>query len=762
MGLLDKIGSAVRNTVSSAKETVEQAVSKVESKAAEVVSAPKDEFTAKTKEAAEKAPATALAKPAEHHWYSGISDAFSKTEASISKTVHGTVASVESKVTGAYQAVSDAGSAVKHAGQQVLDSGARVLHAAEKTAGDVATVAKDAGRLVTDAGATVVDAGKAAYHAGNAALTGDPRELDAAHNSIKKARADVADAHRAVTDAHAAITDVGAQASNVKGALTDAKKSLEEARDKLEAAGHSVKNAIDTVAGAPAQILTGVEKAVAQGGKDVRTAIERDVPGGKQMLAGLDKYSQGAKEIGEGVLGGNIFQIARGMRDEASGAVDFAKGAYESPAGQYAKQKLIDYGNGFNPDKQISELKPGESYSIRAGGNVHVEFGAEAKAGMTVKAETDGSFTVSASAVAGANGYLTPEKLGDEGVSAAAHLLLGGQAEFNCKNAEEAKHLTHILEKAAAAAAVSGQPVGGTIAAAALMPSKEDMAFLQSHATSVSLSGKLAAEASVDLEIPGLKKYLAAEIGAGVSEQKAVKIDLKEGKPVGVSFQTELAGELKGGVHLQLPGKDTKDASGKDVEGKARNLYLGAEGKVGEKVTVEQHFDLPKSVSLDELLKHPSATLNSMAQEMKASETDTVTIGLEGESKAGLPILLNKKGQFSAEAKFKGKASEVFNQDVLSKALHGDLAGALKESKVEGEGSLKTLDRKQWGFEDKGLTVAGVGVEGTLYAEKVKENPPVLEFKMKAGGPLELKRGESGEEEVTNSTRRKAAALVRG
>jgi hypothetical protein len=386
----------------------------------------------------------------------------------------------------------------------------------------------------------------------------------------------------------------------------------------------------------------------------------------------------------------------------------------------WAKEKLVDYANGFNPEKQVADLKPGQSYTLKLGGGAHIEVGVEAKGSLAVKAEKDGTFTVDASAVAGVNVRAEAEKVGKQGEEAVAHALLGGKAQFKCATQGEAVKLTKILEKAAAAASspMMAPLVGLT---------KDDLSFLKSHASSVEVSGQVAAQLGIDMHVPGLAEHAGVKLEGGASVQRSVRIDLKEGKPTGVTLADEAAVEVSAGVGVKLPpvmNHETKELENRDT-------FTGLTGKIGGKLTHETHFDLPKNVSLDALLSKPGETLAQYGAEMSKSRTESVSVGIEGEGKIGVP-LLKKEGSFAADFSLKKKGGPI-DGSTLNKLLHGDLAGAAGDGGIELEGNARTVEKKKWGGEDMGLSVAGVGVDITAYAEKTTDSPPFYEAKASAG-----------------------------
>jgi hypothetical protein len=740
MGLLDRIKSGVSSAVNTATNIAGKAVETVKAEVKADVKAVSDTFSA-TPAAKPSAP-PAAAKPPEKHFYDGVVSAFSHTEAAIANKVSSTVKSVETSVTSAAHAVADAGTAVSNAGHQVIDSGKAIIHAGEKAVDDVRHIANDAGRLVSDAGQTAVDAGKAAYHAGNAALTGDPTELKAAHNAIQRARADVSDAHAAVTDAKNAVTDIGTQGTNVSNALHAAEGALVNAKDKLEAAGSSVSGAIHAIASAPATLVRDVAGELEKGGAEAKAAFIRDVPGGRQMLGGLEKYATGVKDIAVGIATGDPFAIAKGIKNEAGGVVDFGKGFVQTPAFDAAKNFVVDYANGFNIEKQVKSLKPGESYELKVGANVHVEVGGEVNGNLKVAANKDGTFTVNAGGNLGVNGYLHAGgrvNLGvvnaSAGADGSAHGLVGGNLELKCKNADEAAKAVQIMEKIAA-----NTSAAGLIMNKGQVISKEDAAFLKEHTTSIEVSGTVAADVSAALGLD--KGVLQAGIGgsAGLSGKESVKIQLDNGRPTGIDVKQEFTGtvEAHGGLMVGLPkaaapksGDAPKlDSSGQVIPDKGANP-LGApktvlKGQVTDTITLNTHYDFPKGVSVEEFQKDPVAAIKKGAAEMQNSAVMKATITAEAEG-----TIAGKTGNIAATVSFTGKPSEVFNQTAIDKAMRGDYDAAARAmgDKVTVEGSINTYTQKKWGVAGLGGDILGVGLEGTFQATRRHNNEPMVQFK---------------------------------
>lgn len=718
MGLLDKVTSPVKSTATTAPKAAEKAAPAATPEPVKadprLVKKAKDNFGTTGAKAAGAVTAPVIP---EKHFYDGITSAFSRTQAAIVDTVSSTVKSVETSVHAASQAVADAGAAVQRAGQQVVDSGKAIVTAGAKAAGDVKHLAVDAGTLVSEAGQIAADAGRAAYHAGNAALSGNPKELEAANKAIAHARTNVNDARAAVADARAAAADLGKQGATVGTALTAATASLDEAKQKLEQAGSSVGGAIHAFASAPGAIVHDVAHALEKGGAEAKAAFLRDVPGGKQMLGGIGKYLDGAKDVAVGLATGNPYALAKGLKEQANGVVDFGKGVVQTPAYDAAKKFVVDYANGFNVDKQIKSLKPGESYELKVGADVHVEVGAEAKGALKIEANKDGSFTVNASGAAGINGYLHAggrvnlgAVRGSAGAEGSARALLGGNLELACANADEAAKAAGIFEKLAAGTSA------GTI-------TKDEAEFLKRHTTGIEVSGAIAGQVEAALGLD--KGILKAGIGGtvGLSSTQSVKIELDHGKPTGIAVRQEYAGEVEahGGLTLGLPTKpDSKDP----LEA-PKTVF---EGKVADSLVLETHYDFPKNVSMADFQKDPLAAIQSAAAEMQKGAVMKATLTTEAEG-----TIAGKTGNLQGQLSFSGKPAEVFNEAAFDAALRGNWAGAAQAmgDQVQVEGTLQTYSQKKWGVEGVGGDILGVGFEGTFQATRRHvDAPPLVSFQM--------------------------------
>jgi hypothetical protein len=475
--------------------------------------------------------------------------------------------------------------------------------------------------------------------------------------------------------------------------------------------------------------MSGVERALTEGGAEVRSAIERDVPGGPAMLEGLDAYARGAKQVVGALARGDAQGLAKGMRDEAQGLLEFGKGAWKAgaPLVDFAKQKLLEQVQGFDVTAQVKSLKPSESYKVSLGANVHAEFGGEAMGSLGVTANEDGTFTVEAGGSAGLNGYLEGGgSLGSlkAGVDASGHALAGAKLTLTCSSAEEAARAAALFEKLAAASTIPGAMALGTQAL-----TRDDLAFLTAKTTGLELSGSLAADAGAALGFDAgpLRAGLGVKLGQGGST--SVRLDLRNGTPVGLTVKDESTFEVSGNAGVSL-GKPSKPDAGKKDDGPAK-WKPELEGKVEAKVSLETHYELPSGLTLAQFQKDPVAALGAAALEMGKTATSVVKTSVEADGQA-----LDAHGTSSTDLTFTGKPAEIFNGDAILKAVRGDLPGALAAmgSQVAVEGAVRTVDTQSWGVDGLGVSVLGVGVSGSFTAEKRHANPPSLEFSGTAAG----------------------------
>ncbi|MFO0596573.1 MAG: hypothetical protein U0228_14755 [Myxococcaceae bacterium] len=769
MGLLDRVTSGISNAVKSVSDTASKAVETVKHVEEKAVETVKDGFSAKPAAPTIPSAPPAAPKPPEKHWYSGITDAVAHTTDAAKNVVSSTVHDVEAKVAGAAQSVSNAGHAIADAGRQVIDSGTRVVHAAEHAVDDVKKIAHDAGRVVQDAGKTVADVGDVVRHAGTAIVTGDAKELDAAKNAITRAHNDLTDAHNAVTDARAQLSDIGHQGGEVVSALHDAEKKIVAAKDAVSTAAGAVKAAVHEVTSAPGRIIQGVDKAIATGAGEVKTAIE-NMPGGKDLLKGVKEYGSGAAKLLEGVATGNPWKIAEGLKNEGKGIIDFGKGLVDSPAGKFVKDQVMNQVNGFNVDKQVKELKPGETYEVKVGADVHVEVGGEAAANLKVSRGADGTYTVNAGGNLGVNGYLDAGGRvnlgvvnGSAGASGSLHGTIGGNLELKCKTPEEAQQATHILEKLAA-----NSGAAQLIASGGHVLNADEQKFIKDHMTGLDITGAGAGAAAASLGLD--KGILNAGLGAsaGVSVSDTLHIDFDHGKPTGFSIKQQMTLTAEGHALIgvgkpgaQAPGKfdpSSKDPGNKTImPSKPGVLAKGLQGQITDTITVETHYPIPSSVNAADFQKDPLAAIQKASVELNAKAETKVTINAEGEAN-----VLGKKHNIGATLTFTGKPSEVLNKTAIDKAIHGDLEGASRAAAdhVQVEGTMYTYNTQKWGFEGLGGDILGVGVSGTLAASKRHvDDPPLVSWKKTGTEFVEAERRGLQNLDVTA---RKVARQIRG
>ena len=432
------------------------------------------------------------------------------------------------------------------------------------------------------------------------------------------------------------------QAHGVVAALDDAKKSIGAAKDSLSSAATSVKNAVHEVVSAPGHLIQGLEQVAARGAGEVTDAFEK-IPGGKDILKGIQEYGSGAGKVLEGVATGNPWKLAEGLKAEGKGIVDFGKGLVDSPAGKFVKEQVMEQVNGFNVNKQVKELQPGETYQVKVGANVHVEVGGEGQANLKVARGTDGTYTINAGGNLGVNGYLEAGGRvnlgvvnGSAGANGELHGTVGGNLELKCKTPAEAQEATRILEKLAA-----NTNAAGLIATGGKILSKDEAAFLKDHTTGVELSGAVGGQVAAALGLD--KGIVKAGIGAsaGVTEDATVHIDMDHGKPTGFSVRQTLTltAEAHGGIGVGLPGKEapTRGAPPKlDPQGnpmkdpgaspigapKQGALSRGLQGQVTDTITVETHYPMPSGVSAADFQKDPLAAIQKSAVELQQGRAD--------------------------------------------------------------------------------------------------------------------------------------------
>lgn len=703
----------------------------------------KSEGFAAAKAAGQKAPAAIETKSAEKGFWSSVGDSFSAAEQKAAAAISGTAQAVGRTISHAGEAVAQAGRAVENAGHQVVDSGAALLNAAGKATGDAARIAADAGQVALDAGKVAIDAGKAAYHAGAAAVSGDPGELDLAHKAIGQARDAVKDARGAVADAHRQVADLGKQGTAVSGALSAAGRSLSAAETTIEHAAKDVKQALGAAIAAPRQMAESVGKAIGEGGREVKEALKR-APGGNELIDGSQKYLDGAKRAVDGYVHGNAGELVDGLRQEVSGLKDLAVGSYKlgkPVVADFVTKTVEDFKNGFDVNKNIEDLKPGDKYAIGIGANAHIEFGAEAGGNLEVsrgEGAKSNEFTLKVGGEAGVNAYLDlGVKAGPAGkasASAAAHLTGGASLEMSFDKKADAQRAASILQRQAMILAAPN-PLAQAALAKAIGPTADELAFIKKHTTGVELTGSLAGELEAAAGIGG--GPVAAGIGAklGLKGGEAVKVELEDGKPVSLSIKREYEGEigLEAGAGLQWPGGDKKAAPKAGAEKEKEEpvevptgVSLGATGKAV--VSLETKYKLPESVTLEELKKDPVAALSKGLVEMKKTEETTAHVEVEYSVEGKMPF---KKGNkhIQAELDLKGNVDDILKGKALDNALHGRFTEAVDElaKKVTVEGRVRTFTEKTVGGEQE-FDMLGVGLGAKLESVNTHYDEPMLKY----------------------------------
>jgi hypothetical protein len=131
---------------------------------------------------------------------------------------------------------------------------------------------------------------------------------------------------------------------------------------------------------------------------------------------------------------------------------------------------------------------------------------------------------------------------------------------------------------------------------------------------------------------------------------------------------------------------------------------------------------------------HPSTALSALARS-GANATTTVKTTVQGDGSIGLPGMKLGKANATGELTISGKPADVLDPEVIAKAMHGDLEGAVQQvsRRAVVQGNVHTVDKQTWGIEDFALTIADVGGKVTFGAEKSHQNPNELEFNVQDG-----------------------------
>jgi hypothetical protein len=419
-------------------------------------------------------------------------------------------------------------------------------------------------------------------------------------------------------------------------------------------------------------------------GKDGVGTVVGSIADGFGAVAGF------AKDLGQGVLhvvseaGEFAVDVAKGTLDAIDDPLEWGADklgdavAYAASQGlkltgrlmeavQAKARDAIDGGLGIT--KNVSALGPGDSLSL--GGSVRAQLGVsvEASAEIEVRREQgpDGKpvYTVSGEVDASVG----------IGVGGSGSAGLGGEMSFSFDNPEDAARAANIL--AAGAAGVAALTGGATaVLAPALLPTPDDLSFLQQHLSSVEVS------ASVGAHFDSAAGLAEADVGGEVG----YRLNFENGKPVSVTRTTELSAEGSVGGPLEL----VKDSLG-------NALKVPGDAKAEGSVTVETTIPIDGSgvTDLVGFLANPAAAAVTGEATTSITIEGTFTVG----GSAGSTGSITVDGIEAREVR-----------SIVGKLLGGDARRAFEGVDVQVSGSVSVFTDRGFDVEFDG-TVAGQGLE---------------------------------------------------
>jgi len=322
---------------------------------------------------------------------------------------------------------------------------------------------------------------------------------------------------------------------------------------------------------------------------------------------------------------------------------------------------------GFGIGEDVAMIVAGNEFEVIGSGDVTVAGGIGVEADLQVKANEDGSYTVSGAVEA------------DLGLKllAGASLGAGGKVEFTFPNQEEALKATESL-------VLAGSPL--------LAPSGGDLERLANHVSAVELSSKAAASLDDALKLGDTSPF-SADVESGIT----YRLEIEDGKPVALSREQHLTGNVSA---------DLASVAFKNVDATAMLNF--AEARATANVSVSTRLRLPDDIgSLSDVLQtgvfiaDPTGGLSNLLPNAQTSIKGSLDVSAGGSPRVG------------AEATF--EVPDVELTDGLS--IANNLAQGRLAEALQGLPEVKLFGNtyKETGFlVDGGMKIAGQGIELNL------------------------------------------------
>ncbi|WIG93428.1 hypothetical protein [Myxococcus sp. SDU36] len=453
----------------------------------------------------------------------------------------------------------------------------------------------------------------------------------------------------------------------VGGVANTTQNVVEGAKDRVQDAAGNVRNAAGDVfeAGRTAATVTAnglgnvLQETVNRAGPvlDKATDVAAD---------GLDFAGRAIQDaptlnplqgIGNDIIGG----VLQGTADVVRDPVDTARAI----------------GDAVNLNRQVDQLKPGESTSI----GLYAEANGATLAGkvkgtlgVSRSEEEGGGYTVSVTGEVGAG---VAAKLGAKGaadVGAEAFGTAGATVEFQFDTAEEAKRATRIIAASTATAgATASNPVLGAGVNQVLGDPLSDLAGLTENMSAVEF--KLGAEASVNAELgmKGLPEALSAGAGAGagINQSTTARIEMEGGKPQKLTLKQslEINGNASASAGVGIPGGDVSLPT---------NASAGVSGSLG--VELEQSVELPEGFNPTDFIKDPKGTARELGASVRDTQEARLTLTDSRQANASALGLGGATGR-EVKAEISGNINDIATSGAFGSIAQGDVGQALEQLK---------------------------------------------------------------------------------
>ncbi|MFP2956655.1 hypothetical protein ACLEPN_02185, partial [Myxococcus sp. 1LA] len=462
------------------------------------------------------------------------------------------------------------------------------------------------------------------------------------------------------------------------GVVNTTRNVVEGTKDRVQDAAGNVRNAAGDVfeAGRTATqrtlSATGTAAAVTANGLGnvLQEAAQR---AGPVLDKATDIAADGLDLAGRAIQDAPVANPLQGIGNDIIGGV--LQGTADVVRDPVDTARAI--GDAVNLNRQVDQLKPGESTSI----SLYAEANGATLAGkvkgtlgVSRSEEEGGGYTVSVTGEVGAG---VAAKLGAKGaadVGAEAFGTAGATVEFQFDTAEEAKNATRIIAASTATAgAAASNPVLGAGVNQVLGDPLSDLAGLTENMSAVEF--KLGAEGSVNAELgmKGLPEVLSAGAGAGagINQSTTARIELENGKPQKLTLKQrlEINGNASASAGVGIPGGDVSLPT---------NASAGVSGSLG--VELEQSVELPEGFNPTDFIKDPKGTAREIGASVRDTHEAKLTLTDSRQANASALGLGGATGR-EVKAEISGNINDIATSGAFGSIARGDVGQALEQLK---------------------------------------------------------------------------------